>query len=111
MASPDAPVASVTLLERSGVRVFRPASLADGLRMLRGAGIHSVLCEGGGPVGAKLLAEGLVDRLYWHQAPVWLGDGAVSAFPGAGAAPLLVDPGCWYDELCATGQAYDMVLD
>src|SRR5213595_1092196 len=43
MASPDAPVASVTLLERSGVRVFRPASLADGLRMLRSAGIHSVL--------------------------------------------------------------------
>src|SRR5207302_10505823 len=62
MASPDAPAGSVALLERSGVRVFRPASLADGLRMLRGAGIHSVLCEGGGALGAKLLAEGLVDR-------------------------------------------------
>src|SRR5207302_502455 len=65
MASPDAPAGSVALLERSGVRVFRPASLADGLRMLRSAGIHSVLCEGGGALGAKLLAEGLVDRLYW----------------------------------------------
>src|SRR5205823_3511686 len=42
MASPDAPAGSVALLERSGVRVFRPASLADGLRMLRSAGIHSV---------------------------------------------------------------------
>src|SRR5205814_6412368 len=81
-----APPGSVALLERSGVRVFRPAALVDGVRMLRGAGIHSVLCEGGGALGAKLLAEGLVDRLYWVQAPVWLGEGAVPAFPGVGGA-------------------------
>ena len=35
-----------------------------------------------------LLAEGLVDRLYWVQAPVWLGEGAVPAFPGIPAYPL-----------------------
>src|SRR3989475_451432 len=80
MASPDAPASSVAQLEGSGVRVFRPTTLRDGLRMLREAGIHSVLCEGGGALGAKLLAEGLVDRLYWVQAPVWLGEGAVPGF-------------------------------
>src|SRR6059058_2207023 len=111
MASPDAPVASVTLLERSGVRVFRPASLADGLRMLRGAGIHSVLCEGGGALGAKLLAEGLVDRLYWIQAPVWLGEGAVPAFPGVGAAPLPEAPRWTPVERRAMGPDTLLVLD
>ena len=111
MASPDAPVASVTLLERSGVRVFRPASLADGLSMLRGAGIHSVLCEGGGALGAKLLAEGLVDRLYWIQAPVWLGEGAVPAFPGVGAAPLPEAPRWTPVERRAMGPDTLLVLD
>jgi len=88
MASPDAPASSVTQLEQSGVRVFRPTTLRDGLTLLREAGIHSVLCEGGGALGAKLLADGLVDRLYWIQAPVWLGEGAVPAFPGVPPAPL-----------------------
>ena len=88
MSSPEAPAASVTALEQNGVRVFRPASLAAGLSLLREAGIQSVLCEGGGALGARLLADGLVDRLYWVQAPVWLGDGAVPAFPGIPAAPL-----------------------
>src|SRR3989454_698868 len=50
-------------LERSGVRVFRPESLAGGLRLLRDAGIESLLCEGGGALGAKLWADSLVDRL------------------------------------------------
>jgi len=88
VASPQAPETSVSLLERAGVRVSRPESLGAGLAQLREAGIHSVLCEGGGALGAKLLAEGLVDRFYWVQAPVWLGEGAVPAFPGVPATPL-----------------------
>jgi diaminohydroxyphosphoribosylaminopyrimidine deaminase/5-amino-6-(5-phosphoribosylamino)uracil reductase len=88
MSSHEAPAASVTALEGNGVRVFRPRSLAAGLSMLREAGIQSVLCEGGGALGARLLTDGLVDRLYWVQAPVWLGEGAVAAFPGVPAAPL-----------------------
>jgi len=111
MASPDAPVASVTQLEGSGVRVSRPASLADGLRMLREAGIHSLLCEGGGALGAKLLAEGLVDRLYWIQAPVWLGEGAVPAFPGVPAAPLPEAPRWIPVERRAMGPDTLLVLD
>ena len=82
VASPQAPAASVSSLEQNGVRVFTPTSLADGLAQLRAAGIQSLLCEGGGALGAKLIADGLVDRLYWIQSPVWLGDGAIPAFPG-----------------------------
>src|SRR5256712_12367881 len=87
MSSLDAPPSSVTQLERSGVRVFRPTTLRDGLRMPREAGVESLLCEGGGALGARLLAHGLVDRLYWGQAPVWLRGGRVSAVPGRAAQP------------------------
>jgi len=88
MASPDAPVNSASVLDASGVRVFRPFDLPAALRELRAAGIHSVLCEGGGALGAKLLSLGLVDRLYWIQAPIWLGEGAVPAFPQVADAPI-----------------------
>lgn len=82
MSSADAPVTNVSILEANGVRVFRPHDLRAGVVELARAGIQSVLCEGGGALGARLLAEGLVDRLYWVQAPLWLGEGAVPAFPG-----------------------------
>ena len=111
MSSPDAPPASVSLLEQSGVRVFRPGSLADGLRALRAAGIESVLCEGGGALGAKLLVDGLVDRLYWVQAPVWLGEAAVPAFPGMAAAPLAAAPRWIPVERRALGPDTLLVLD
>ncbi len=92
VASREAPVQSVAALEQSGVRVFRPGSLADGLQELRAAGIQSLLCEGGGALGTKLLADGLVDRLHWIQSPVWLGDGAIAAFPGVPNVPLAEAP-------------------
>lgn len=92
VASREAPETSVAVLESNGVRVFRPETLAAGLGLLREAGIHSVLCEGGGALGTKLLAEGLVDRLYWIQSPIWLGEGAVPAFPGVPPAPLAAAP-------------------
>ncbi len=82
-----------------------------GLRMLREAGIQSVLCEGGGALGAKLLADGLVDRFYWVQAPVWLGEGAVAAFPGVPAA-LLAEARRWVPvERRALGSDTLLVLD
>ncbi len=88
VASPASPAANVTVLEANGVRVFRPAGLTEGLAEIRDAGITSLLCEGGGALGAKLLAEGLVDRLYWVQSPVWLGGEGVAAFPALPSAPL-----------------------
>jgi len=92
VASPEAPAANVSVLEGNGVRVFRPEALSQAFAQLRLAGIQSLLCEGGGALGAKLLVDGLVDRLYWVQAPVWLGEGAVPAFPGVPAAPLAEAP-------------------
>ena len=92
VASHEAPEPSVAALEQSGVRVFRPASLAAGFAELRRAGIQSLLCEGGGALGTKLLADGLVDRLYWIQSPVWLGEEAVPAFPGVASPPLALAP-------------------
>ena len=111
MASLEAPVSSVTALEQNGVRVFRPDSLASGLRMLRDAGIESVLCEGGGALGARLLADGLVDRLYWVQAPVWLGEGAVPAFPGVPPQRLAAAPRWTPVERRVLGSDTLLVLD
>ena len=111
VASLEAPVSSVTALEQNGVRVFRPDSLAAGLRLLREAGIQSLLCEGGGALGMRLLADGLVDRFYWVQAPVWLGEGAVPAFPGVPNAPLPAAPRWIPVERRALGVDTLLVLD
>lgn len=61
------------------------------LARLRELGVTSILCEGGGAVGASLLADGLVDRIYLFVAPVFIGSCGVAAFPldvdGDGTAP------------------------
>ena len=111
VASLEAPVPSVTALEQNGVRVFRPDSLAAGLRLLREAGIQSLLCEGGGALGMRLFADGLVDRLYWVQSPVWLGEGAIPAFPGVPNAPLAAAPRWTPVERRALGLDTLLVLD
>jgi len=111
MASLEAPASSVTALERNGVRVFRPDSLTAGLQMLRDAGVETLLCEGGGALGARLLADGLVDRLYWVQSPVWLGEGAVPAFPGVPPHPLAAAPRWTPVERRALGSDTLLVLD
>jgi diaminohydroxyphosphoribosylaminopyrimidine deaminase/5-amino-6-(5-phosphoribosylamino)uracil reductase len=111
VASLEAPAPSVAALEQNGVRVFRPDSLAAGLRLLREAGIQSVLCEGGGALGTKLFADGLVDRLHWIQSPVWLGEGAVPAFPGVPSAPLAAAPRWVPVERRALGVDTLLVLD
>jgi len=111
VASAQAPAASVASLEQNGVRVFRPGSLAEGLAQLRAAGIQSLLCEGGGALGAKLIADGLVDRLYWIQSPVWLGDGAIPAFPGVPDARIDKAPHWVPVERRALGPDTLLVLD
>jgi diaminohydroxyphosphoribosylaminopyrimidine deaminase/5-amino-6-(5-phosphoribosylamino)uracil reductase len=82
-----------------------------GLTQLREAGIESVLCEGGGALGARLLEAGLVDRLYWVQAPVWLGAGAVAAFPGMPDAAIASAPRWIPVERRALGPDTLLVLD
>jgi diaminohydroxyphosphoribosylaminopyrimidine deaminase/5-amino-6-(5-phosphoribosylamino)uracil reductase len=111
VASPDAPASNVSVLEANGVRVFRPHALTQAFAQVRLAGIQSLLCEGGGALGTKLLAEDLVDRLYWIQAPVWLGEGAVPAFPGVPAFKLAEAPRWVVVERRALGSDTLLVLD
>jgi diaminohydroxyphosphoribosylaminopyrimidine deaminase/5-amino-6-(5-phosphoribosylamino)uracil reductase len=70
-----------------GVRVLGASGLQDGLKQLRQQGYRSVLVEGGGGLAGSLLEAGLVDRLYWIQAPLWLG-GGVPAFGSRTAVAL-----------------------
>ena len=41
-----------------------------------------MLVEGGGRLAGALLGDGLVDRFYWVQCPLFLGDSGVPAFAG-----------------------------
>jgi diaminohydroxyphosphoribosylaminopyrimidine deaminase / 5-amino-6-(5-phosphoribosylamino)uracil reductase len=111
VASPEAPMSNVSVLEGNGVRVFRPVALSQAFAQLRLAGIQSLLCEGGGALGTKLLEEGLVDRLYWVQAPVWLGENGVPAFAGIPASPLAEAPRWTVVERRALGSDTLLVLD
>jgi diaminohydroxyphosphoribosylaminopyrimidine deaminase/5-amino-6-(5-phosphoribosylamino)uracil reductase len=88
VVSPGAEVGRVKRLEAAGVTVLRSPTLKDALQSLRELGIESLLVEGGGQLAGALLTAGLVDRYYWLQAPVWLGDDAVPALSGLPACGL-----------------------
>jgi diaminohydroxyphosphoribosylaminopyrimidine deaminase/5-amino-6-(5-phosphoribosylamino)uracil reductase len=82
VVAPGAETARIKRLEGAGVTVLRETSLAEALGALHRQGIGSLLIEGGGQLAGALLAAALVDRYYWLQAPVWLGDNAVPAIAG-----------------------------
>ena len=88
VASRQAPAARLTALERAGVRVVAAPSLSEGLAALRAAGIGSLLVEGGGRLAGSLIGNGLCDRFYWIQSPVWLGDRGVPAMAGLPSEPI-----------------------
>lgn len=57
--------------------------LSAAMQALREAGVYSVLCEGGPTLGARLIAAGVVDRVYWAIAPTLLsGPRAVPVLAG-----------------------------
>jgi diaminohydroxyphosphoribosylaminopyrimidine deaminase/5-amino-6-(5-phosphoribosylamino)uracil reductase len=82
VVEPSADGTRVKRLEAAGVTVLPAAHLRDALSALRGQGVGSLLVEGGGQLAGALLAAGLVDRYYWLQAPLWLGDDAIPAVAG-----------------------------
>jgi diaminohydroxyphosphoribosylaminopyrimidine deaminase/5-amino-6-(5-phosphoribosylamino)uracil reductase len=82
-----------TELAGTAVTVLGVDGLAAALQELRYREIRSVLVEGGSGVAKALLEEDLVDRIYWIQAPLLLGDG-VSAF-GRRPARALGDAARW----------------
>jgi diaminohydroxyphosphoribosylaminopyrimidine deaminase / 5-amino-6-(5-phosphoribosylamino)uracil reductase len=75
-------------LETAGVGLVHARGLVEALRALREDGVTSLLVEGGGRLAGALLAEGLVDRYYWVQTPLWLGVSAVPAVSGLPTTPL-----------------------
>lgn len=49
-------------------------NLVSALKFLAQQGVNTVLCEGGGRLAGSLVAEGLVDELFWVVAPKLIGD-------------------------------------
>jgi diaminohydroxyphosphoribosylaminopyrimidine deaminase/5-amino-6-(5-phosphoribosylamino)uracil reductase len=74
----------------SGIELVPVEAAASGrldltavLEQLAQRGINSVLCEGGGRLGAALLSQGLIDEVHWIVAPKILNDiQAISAAAG-----------------------------
>jgi diaminohydroxyphosphoribosylaminopyrimidine deaminase / 5-amino-6-(5-phosphoribosylamino)uracil reductase len=79
---------AVRWLEAQGVSVAASEDLESALRLLRERGLDSLLVEGGGHLAGALLAAGLIDRYYWIQSPIWLGQGSAPAIQGLPGVPL-----------------------
>lgn len=96
---------------REGVTVLRGNDLPSLMEALWKSGISSLLVEGGGELAGVLLAAGVVDRFYWVQAPLFLGDRGIPAFQGL-PAPLLGSAERWrVVERRALGQDTLLVVD
>ena len=97
--------------EEAGVEILRADELRGGLESLAAEGVRSILIEGGGRLAARLIAEDLVDRFYWVQSPLFLGDSGVPAFSGL-ASELLEQVSRWsVAERRALGEDTLLVLD
>jgi len=82
VVAPDADRTRVKRIASTGATIVQAGSLSGALASLSEQGIGSLLVEGGGQLAGALLAAGLVDRYYWLQAPLWLGEGGVPAVAG-----------------------------
>ena len=88
LIDPSLPAERTAPLLEAGCRLLPSLRLGDGLSALYEAGVGTILFEGGGRLAGALLDAGLVDRYYWIQSPVWLGDAAVRATAGIGPRGL-----------------------
>jgi diaminohydroxyphosphoribosylaminopyrimidine deaminase / 5-amino-6-(5-phosphoribosylamino)uracil reductase len=111
LASVDARTANLRRLALAGVAVHQAGSLEDGLALLRREGIGSLLVEGGGRLVGALLARDLVDRYYWVQSPLWLGDRGVPATADVPSVPIARTDRWKVVERRALGEDTLLVLD
>jgi diaminohydroxyphosphoribosylaminopyrimidine deaminase/5-amino-6-(5-phosphoribosylamino)uracil reductase len=107
----DAPNDRVDRLVAADVSVIRAGSLEEGLRRLRVEGVSSLLVEGGGRLAGALLGHGLVDRYYWVQSPLWLGERGVPATAGLPSDPIARAERWTVVERRALGEDTLLVLD
>ncbi|MFN2528144.1 MAG: bifunctional diaminohydroxyphosphoribosylaminopyrimidine deaminase/5-amino-6-(5-phosphoribosylamino)uracil reductase RibD [Candidatus Baltobacteraceae bacterium] len=63
------PLSDIAELVFIGSAAETHLDLAAAMKALRRRGFQSVLCEGGPTLAARLLASGLIDRLFWLIAP------------------------------------------
>ncbi len=83
VVGPAAAAAQRMALVAAGATVLVADGLAEALTVLRRAGVDALLVEGGGELVGSLLSDGLLDRIYQVQCPLWLGDG-IRAWQGLG---------------------------
>jgi diaminohydroxyphosphoribosylaminopyrimidine deaminase/5-amino-6-(5-phosphoribosylamino)uracil reductase len=88
LVAPGANAVRVEALRGLGVEIGEVAGLAAALRALHARGIGSLLIEGGGILTGRLMADGLVDRLFLMTGPVILGKNGVPAFGELAGTPL-----------------------
>jgi len=74
-------------LEGTEVQVLAADDILSAFEALRAMDIRSVFVEPGARLAAVMLDAGVVDRIYWIQAPILLGRGA-PAFGNAAPTPL-----------------------
>lgn len=102
---------ALAALVNQGADTLAVPSLHAALGRLREMGLHSLLVEGGGRLAGGLLAAGLVDRFYWVQSPVWLGDQGTPAVAGLPGGPLAGAVRWDVTERLALGEDTLLVLD
>jgi diaminohydroxyphosphoribosylaminopyrimidine deaminase/5-amino-6-(5-phosphoribosylamino)uracil reductase len=107
----DAAQNRVARLVDAGVSVVRAGSLEEALRLLRVDGVGSLLVEGGGRLAGALLGLGVVDRYYWVQSPLWLGERGVPATAGLPSDPIARAERWTVIERRALGEDTLLVLD
>jgi diaminohydroxyphosphoribosylaminopyrimidine deaminase/5-amino-6-(5-phosphoribosylamino)uracil reductase len=88
VTGPGVPPDRLRGLTAAGVTVIQAHSLEEALLRLRTDRIESLLIEGGGRLAGALLGLGMVDRYYWIQSPIWLGDRGVPATAGLPSDPI-----------------------
>ena len=80
--------ATAARLSSTPVKILAADSLPEALGALRRRGVESLLVEGGGRLAGALLREGLVDRFYRIESPMWLGATGIPATAGWNLAAL-----------------------
>jgi diaminohydroxyphosphoribosylaminopyrimidine deaminase/5-amino-6-(5-phosphoribosylamino)uracil reductase len=66
--------------------------LRELMEMAQGAGVSSMLIEGGGTLAASFVKAGLVDRIEWFRAPILLGSDGRAGLAGLGLEKLASAP-------------------
>ncbi len=111
VGGPHASAERARSLESAGVTVLRAEGMAQSLEVLRAAGVTALLVEGGGRVAGSLLEAGLVDRFYWIQAPLWLGERGIPAVRGLTSSSIVEAPRWRVLERRALGSDSLLVLE